>query len=198
MKRDEGGIFSRAPDWKTLLFLLKIKIKQKSGCPKKGIQCNLQAHSSKYQDLSEQNEALTNKLRLSQRQFGCLAGDTAPGKFCCFFLHLNWHKIVIKVWTFLFLENWQFNHALSPTSTLCPKDSLVNWKKIRSTINWEKICFPLGKNKFNSIGNSHMPQNFWPLDVYSSRQLVEWKHFKCKFTFNNDFMMNKEVNLCKV
>ena len=154
MKRDEGGIFSRAPDWKTLLFLLKIKILKKSGCPRKGIQCNLQAHSSKYQDLSEQNEALTNKLRLSQRQFGCLAGDTAPGKFCCFFLHLNWHKIVIKVWTFLFLENWQFNHALSPTSTLCPKDSLVNWKKIRSTINWEKICFPLGKNKFNSIGNS--------------------------------------------
>ena len=29
MEGDEGGIFSKAPDWKSL----KIKIKQKSGCP---------------------------------------------------------------------------------------------------------------------------------------------------------------------
>ena len=34
MKRDEGGIFSKAPDWKTL-FLLKMKIKQNPGCPNK-------------------------------------------------------------------------------------------------------------------------------------------------------------------
>ena len=33
MEGDEGGIFSKAPDWKSLL--LKIKIKQKSGCPNK-------------------------------------------------------------------------------------------------------------------------------------------------------------------
>ena len=34
MEGDEGDIFSKAPDWK-LLFLLKIKNKQNSGCPNK-------------------------------------------------------------------------------------------------------------------------------------------------------------------
>ena len=34
MKGDEGGIFSKAPAWKTLL-LLKMKIKQNLGCPNK-------------------------------------------------------------------------------------------------------------------------------------------------------------------
>ena len=34
MRRDERGIFSKAPDWKPL-FLLKIKIKQESGYPNK-------------------------------------------------------------------------------------------------------------------------------------------------------------------
>ena len=35
MKGDEGDIFSKAPEWKTL-FLLKMKIKQNLGCPNKG------------------------------------------------------------------------------------------------------------------------------------------------------------------
>ena len=34
MKGDEGGIFSKAPDWKTL-FLLKMNIKQNTCCPNK-------------------------------------------------------------------------------------------------------------------------------------------------------------------
>ena len=34
MKGDEGDIFSKAPEWKTL-FLLKMKIKQNLGCPNK-------------------------------------------------------------------------------------------------------------------------------------------------------------------
>ena len=48
---------------------------------------------------------LANKLGLSQIQLGWV-----PGKFCNFYPQLKWHKIVI--WTFLFLENWQFNHKL--------------------------------------------------------------------------------------
>ena len=31
-----------------------------------------------------------------------------------------------------------------------------------------------------------------------SRQHVKWKHFKYKSTFNNDFMMDRELNLCKI
>ena len=35
MKGNEGGISSKFLDWKSLLFLLKIKIKQNPGCPNK-------------------------------------------------------------------------------------------------------------------------------------------------------------------
>ena len=35
MKRYEGGIFRKAPDWKRFFFSLKIKIKQNLGCPNK-------------------------------------------------------------------------------------------------------------------------------------------------------------------
>ena len=41
MEGDVGGIFSEAPDWKSL-FLLKIKIKQNSGCPNKEYNAILQ------------------------------------------------------------------------------------------------------------------------------------------------------------
>ena len=51
MKGDEGGIFSKAPDWKTL-FLPKIKIKQNTGCPNKEWKCCLQTLSSEYEGLS--------------------------------------------------------------------------------------------------------------------------------------------------
>ena len=51
MKGDEGGIFSKAPDWKTL-FLLKIKIKQNPGCSNKEWKCSLQTLSSEYEGLS--------------------------------------------------------------------------------------------------------------------------------------------------
>ena len=36
------------------------------------------------------------------------------------------------------------------------------------------------------------------LAFYPSREYVEWKHFKSNFTFNNDFMMNRELHFCKV
>ena len=39
MKGDEGGIFSKAPGQKPLL-LLKIKIKQNTGCPSKEYKCS--------------------------------------------------------------------------------------------------------------------------------------------------------------
>ena len=48
MKGDEGGIFSKAADWKTL-FLLNIKIKQNPGCPNTEQKCSLHTLSSEYQ-----------------------------------------------------------------------------------------------------------------------------------------------------
>ena len=33
------------------------------------------------------------------------------------------------------------------------------------------------------------------LMIFPSRQHVKWKHLKCKFTFDNDFMMNRPLNL---
>ena len=42
-----------------------------------------------------ENLALANKLGLFQLQLGGLGGNTTPGKFCSFYLHLNWHKIVL-------------------------------------------------------------------------------------------------------
>ena len=71
---------------------------------------------------SEQNEALANKLGLFQIQLGGLGDSTTPA-----------NKIVIYIRTFLFLENWQFNHKLcpplSPTNRLCLKDSPHNLTK---------------------------------------------------------------------
>ena len=40
MKGDKGGIFSKAPDWKTLFLL--IKIKENPDCPNKQWKCSLQ------------------------------------------------------------------------------------------------------------------------------------------------------------
>ena len=34
--------------------------------------------------------------------------------------------------------------------------------------------------------------------MFYPRRHVKGKHFKCKFTFNNGLLMNKELNLCKV
>ena len=66
--------------------------------------------------------------------------------------------------------------------------------------------FSTGKNWIlNALGILCILKNFWHkkgskylyyinyhLMFYPSRQHVKWKHFK--FTFNNDFMMNRELN----
>ena len=80
MKVDEGGIFSEAPDWKTL-FLLKIKIKQNPGCPIKNENVVFKHFHQNikpiwtndwdnivYWEESEQREVLANKFGLSQIQ----------------------------------------------------------------------------------------------------------------------------------
>ena len=102
MKGDEGGIFNETPDWKSLL-LLKIKIKQSSGCPSKEFNAifkyinqkisvpipevkkseliknsNFFLHIGK---ISEQSESLSNKLGLFQIQLGGLGeSKTAANK----------------------------------------------------------------------------------------------------------------------
>ena len=73
---------------------------------------------------------------------------------------------------------------------------------------WEKYVFHWEKWNFEPITNSAHTAEFLALRkvlnkkidylmYYPSRQYVQWKQFKCKFTFNNDFMKNKELNLCK-
>ena len=96
---DEGGIFSKTPDWKSL-FLLKIKIKLSLGCPNKEhnaifkhINQNIRAYprSKKKSELikdsenifaywkeSEQSKALENKFVLFQVQLRGLGGSTIP------------------------------------------------------------------------------------------------------------------------
>ena len=55
MEEDEGGIFSKIPDRKSSLLLLKIKVKQIPGCTNKEYnECNIRAHSSEYQGLSQE------------------------------------------------------------------------------------------------------------------------------------------------
>ena len=68
--------------------------------------------------------------------------------------------------------------------------SLVNWEKLRGTTNWGRKNFKLIENfahtaEFLTLGKFDL------LMFYPRKQLV-------KVTFNNDFMMNKELNLCKV
>ena len=66
--------------------------------------------------------------------------------------------------------------------------------------------FSTGKNLIlSTLGILCIPQNVWPgkaLNIYinysiyyPSRQHVKWKHFKYKFTLNNDFMMCSELIL---
>ena len=79
-----------------------------------------------------------------------------------------------------------------------------NWR-IYQIYNWEKYVFHWEKLNFERIGNSVQTAEFWHkkdpkylyyinyhLMFYPSRQHVKWKHFK--FTFNNDLMMNRELN----
>ena len=52
IEEDQGGIFSKDPEWKPLFFR-KIKIKQNPGCPNNKISAIFGAHTSEYQDLSQ-------------------------------------------------------------------------------------------------------------------------------------------------
>ena len=75
-----------------------------------------------YWKKSEQSKALANKLGLFQIRLWGLGGSTTSA-----------NKTVIQIRTFLFLEDWQFNHKLrpplSPTNKLCLKDSPHNLTK---------------------------------------------------------------------
>ena len=121
---------------------------------------------------SEQREALVNNLGLFQIRLEDLGGGATTEKFYIFFLHLNWHKIVMEIWTFLFLEHWQFNHKLCPPlsykNILCLKDSPHNlgkyeikrtskipisllFSELETILKYNElgeIYFPLGKNEF--------------------------------------------------
>ena len=91
MEEDVGGVFSKVPNLK--LFLLKIIIKQKLGCPNKEYNvifkhfhqsiraCNSEIKKSAlinnweniaYWEESEQSEALADKFGLPQIQLGCV------------------------------------------------------------------------------------------------------------------------------
>ena len=63
MEGDVGGIFSEAPDWKSL-FLLKIKIKQNSGCPNK-----------EYNSIFEHINHITRAYPRSQKKKSALIDD---------------------------------------------------------------------------------------------------------------------------
>ena len=78
-------------------------------------------------------------------------------------------------------------------------------RKIQNYKELGKMCFLLEKKKnFKTIENFAHPIEFFILRkfhllmFYPSRELVKWKHFKYKFSFSNDFMMDKELNLCKM
>ena len=84
----------------------------------------------------------------------------------------------------------------------------IIWNYKSSSINCQKFVLNSEKWNFEPIENSvHTPVTLaWgkALDIYvdylmsyPSRQHVQWKHFKCKYISNDEFMMNRELNLCK-
>ena len=73
-----------------------------------------------------------------------------------------------------------------------------NFKSL--SMNWEKYVLHWVKLNFETIMNSKRTANFLALGKtlsknvymhYPSRQYVKRKHFKCKFAFNNDFMIQQ-------
>ena len=87
-------------------------------------------------------------------------------------------------------------------------NDIIHYIKFKKLLkNWEKYVFYWEKWNFEHIGNSVHNAEFLALgkvlDIYieylmfyPSRRHVKWKYFKYKFTFNKDFMFNKELNLC--
>ena len=162
MEGDEGGILSKASDWKSL-FLLKVKIKQNTSCPnlkkkKKLIRTSGPNTEVKrfafisdweniitYWEESEQREVLANKLGLFQMQLGAW-GRCNPRKILKFLpsfkMTQNGHIYVNS----FFHENWHLNHKLghpiSPANMLCLEDCPHNWTKYE--IN-ETFKFPISQ-----------------------------------------------------
>ena len=108
MEGDEGGMFSKSPDWKPL-FLLKTKIKQNPGCPNK-------EYNAIFKHIHENSRTCYRSKKICSNQWlgkyfvlgrtwgkqgigeqvlfvpntvGCLGGVTAIGKIYNFYPHLN-------------------------------------------------------------------------------------------------------------
>ena len=103
MEGDEGGMFSKAPDWKPL-FSLKIKIKQNLGCPNKwynAIFKHIHENIRTYYRIKKINDQLLWKYFILAKQgieeqvlfvpntIGNLGGVATLGKFCNFYPHLS-------------------------------------------------------------------------------------------------------------
>ena len=72
-------------------------------------------------------------------------------------------------------------------------------------VELKKICFPLEKNEFwahcefRIFGLKKDTEYLYPLfDIFSKQTTCELKTSTSKFTLNNDFKMNRGLNLCKV
>ena len=75
-----------------------------------------------YWEKSQQSEVMEKKFGLVQTQLWDLGRVAMPGKFCSFSPLLNLETVFLALklarncylkWTFLFHENWEFNHTLS-------------------------------------------------------------------------------------
>ena len=94
-----------------------------------------------------------NKLGLFQTLLGGLGGGTTPGKFCNFYLYLNWHKILKKYEQFFSLKtgNRNLGSPLSYKHTVT--DSLTKYAiKGTSKISILLLFSELGKTwRYNIV-----------------------------------------------
>ena len=139
MEGDEGGIFSKASDWKSL-FLLKIKIKQNTSFPNKVYNAIFKKKKKKKKkkkiktlgpntevkrfafindweniitnwEESEQSEVLANKLGLFQMQLG-VWGRCNPRKILQFLPSFKMTQNCHIYMNSFFHKNWHLNHKL--------------------------------------------------------------------------------------
>ena len=71
-------------------------------------------------------------------------------------------------------------------------------EKIQKYNEFQKKCFPLGKKEYCICRRIFDLNKFWTFVFLPKPTTCEMKLFKYKFTFNNNFMINKELNLCKI
>ena len=94
MVGDEGGIFSKAPDWKCF-FLLKMKIKQNPGCSNKEYDVIL-AHTFIWgkRGLGEQDWFVLNTVEIWEESPSPENLAIFPLISACkhYYQYLNWHK----------------------------------------------------------------------------------------------------------